>query len=86
MCQASLVFELPLERCVISGKILQNSCLEDETDQELQQLREQELLSSETDQIIQPLFTIIQRLTYEVTEITFDQPGIELNFVATVAE
>lgn len=34
----------------------------------------------ELDELIRPLFAIIERLTYEVTEIALDQPGIQLNF------
>ncbi|WP_240743124.1 DUF1149 family protein, partial [Enterococcus faecalis] len=27
-----------------------------------------------------PLFSIVERLSYEVTEIALDRPGVQLNF------
>lgn len=36
--------------------------------------------NEEIDEYVQPLLSVIKRLTYEVTEIALDQPGIELNF------
>lgn len=39
-----------------------------------------ELVQAELDELIRPLFSIIERLTYEVTEIALDQPGVKLNF------
>lgn len=39
-----------------------------------------ELEPAELDELMKPLFSMIERLTYEVTEIALDQPGIQLNF------
>jgi hypothetical protein len=39
-----------------------------------------DLTQEEVDELVKPLFSIIERLTYEVTEIALDQPGVELNF------
>lgn len=44
--------------------------------------RPEDCTQEELDELMGPLFSIIKRLTYEVTEITLDQPGIELNFEA----
>ena len=29
---------------------------------------------------MRPLFSIVERLSYEVTEIALDRPGVQLNF------
>lgn len=39
-----------------------------------------DLSKVEADELVEPLFEMLQRLTYEVTEIVTDQPGIKLNF------
>ena len=40
----------------------------------------EDLSKAETDRLVEPLFDIIKRLTYEVTEIITDKPGLQLNF------
>ena len=40
----------------------------------------QDLTQEETDELMRPLFSIIERLAYEVTEIALDRPGLQLNF------
>ncbi len=40
----------------------------------------EECTPEELNELVAPLFSIIQRLTYEVTEIALDRPGIQLNF------
>lgn len=40
----------------------------------------EDLTKAETDRLVEPLFDIIKRLTYEVTEIVTDKPGLQLNF------
>ena len=39
-----------------------------------------DLSKEEADLLVEPLFDILKRLTYEVTEIITDKPGITLNF------
>ncbi|MGX7196124.1 DUF1149 family protein [Enterococcus olivae] len=39
-----------------------------------------DLNKEEADLLVEPLFDILKRLTYEVTEIITDKPGITLNF------
>ena len=34
----------------------------------------------EVDELVRPLFSIVERLSYEVTEIALDRPGINLEF------
>lgn len=40
----------------------------------------EDLTKAETDRLVEPLFDIVKRLTYEVTEIVTDKPGLQLNF------
>lgn len=64
-----------LENLVISGHISQLSYIRDlviENREQLDQEKMQELAS--------PLFDLLKRLTYEVTEIALDEPGISLEF------
>ena len=39
-----------------------------------------DLTREEIDELMDPLFDILQRLTYEVTEIITDKPGVNLDF------
>ena len=32
------------------------------------------------DELVAPLFDIVKRMAYEITEIALDQPGVKLNF------
>ncbi|GAB2022830.1 DUF1149 family protein [Pseudolactococcus yaeyamensis] len=70
-----LTFIIVLENLVISGHISQLSYIRDlviENREQLDQEKMQELAA--------PLFDLLRRLTYEVTEIALDQPGINLEF------
>lgn len=42
--------------------------------------KQEDLTQEEANDLVAPLFDMLQRLTYEVTEIVMDQPGINLNF------
>lgn len=71
----ALTFIIVLENLVISGHISQLSYIRDlviENREQLDQEKMQELASS--------LFDLLKRLTYEVTEIALDEPGISLEF------
>jgi hypothetical protein len=60
---------------VVSGHISQLSYIRDlviENREQLDQEKMQELAA--------PLFDLLKRLTYEVTEIALDEPGISLEF------
>ena len=72
---ARLEFQLVFPEYVLSGRVGQvNHILN-------RQVRSGEDLSkAETDRLVEPLFDIIKRLTYEVTEIITDKPGLQLNF------
>ena len=42
--------------------------------------KSEEITPEELNELINPLFEIVERLTYEVTEIALDIPGVKLNF------
>ena len=71
----ALTFIIVLENLVVSGHISQLSYIRDlviENTEQLDQEKMQELAA--------PLFDLLKRLTYEVTEIALDEPGISLEF------
>ena len=71
----ALTFIIVLENLVVSGHISQLSYISDlviENREQLDQEKMQELAA--------PLFDLLKRLTYEVTEIALDEPGISLEF------
>lgn len=72
---ARLEFRLVFEEYLITGRVSQinhviNRQIEDQKD----------IQQEDVDELVRPLFSIIERLAYEVTEIALDQPGIQLNF------
>ena len=71
----ALTFIIVLENLVVSGHISQLSYIRDlviENREQLDQEKMQELAA--------PLFDLLKRLTYEVSEIALDEPGISLEF------
>lgn len=71
----ALTFIIVLENLVISGHISQLTYIRNlviENREQLDQEKMQELAA--------PLFDLLKRLTYEVTEIALDEPGISLEF------
>lgn len=72
---ARLEFTIYQERFVITGSVSQlNHIINRKVEQQ------SDLTKEEINEIAAPLFTMVQRLTREVTEVTFDEPGIVLNF------
>ena len=72
---ARLEFRLVFDTYVLSGSVSQmnhvlNRKIEGQSD----------VTHEEVDQLVAPLFDIVKRLAYEVTEIALDQPGVKLNF------
>ncbi len=72
---ARLEFRLVFDTYVLSGSVSQinhvlNRKIEGQSD----------VTQEEVDQLVAPLFDIVKRLAYEVTEIALDQPGVKLNF------
>lgn len=73
-----LEFTLVFDEYVLSGIVNQVNHLINRV------VREQtDLTQEEVDELVNPLFNIVQRLSYEVTEIALDKPGIKLNFKAS---
>ena len=72
---ARLEFRLVFDTYVLSGSVSQinhvlNRKIEGQSD----------VTQEEVDQLVAPLFDIVKRLAYEVTEIALDKPGVKLNF------
>lgn len=70
-----LEFVVVFSRFVINGKINQINYIvgkeiQDETDFSAEELHD----------LLAPLFDVIHRLTYEVSEIILDEPGVDLDF------
>lgn len=40
----------------------------------------EDLTPDEVNELARPLFVLIERLTYDMTEIALDKPGLQLNF------
>ena len=38
------------------------------------------MTQEEVDELVAPLFDIVSRMAYEITEIALDEPGVKLNF------
>ena len=72
---ARLEFQLVFPDYVLSGRVGQvNHILNRKVNSG------EDLTKAETDRLVEPLFDIVKRLTYEVTEIVTDKPGLQLSF------
>ena len=72
---ARLEFRLVFDTYVLSGSVSQinhflNRKIEGQND----------VTQEEVDELVAPLFDIVKRMAYEITEIALDQPGVKLNF------
>lgn len=72
---ARLEFRFVFDTYVLSGSVSQinhilNRKIEGQND----------VTQEEVDELVAPLFDIVRRMSYEVTEIALDQPGVKLNF------
>lgn len=72
---ARLEFRLVFDTYVLSGSVSQinhilNRKVQDQND----------VSQEEVDELVAPLFEMVKRLAYEVTEIALDAPGVKLNF------
>lgn len=70
-----LDFTMVFENFVVSGSLGQVSLFKDRKIESQEDLTKEEL-----DQLLSPLFELVQRLTYEVSEIALDEPGITIQF------
>ncbi|WP_314060088.1 DUF1149 family protein [uncultured Vagococcus sp.] len=70
-----VIFQIVFEEFAITGAVRQLVTLSDRKIENPDDLEQPEL-----DELMRPLFSMIERLTYEVTEIALDKPGVQLNF------
>lgn len=70
-----VVFKIVFPEFILSGAVRQ---LVTVTDRNIKS--HEDLTQEEANELVRPLFSIIERLTYEVTEIALDRPGVKLNF------
>ncbi|MGY3703500.1 hypothetical protein BW731_08955 [Vagococcus martis] len=68
-------FKIILENVAISGDVAQ---FVQTVGRKVEKI--EDLSSDEVNTLVHPLFVLIERLTYEVTEIALDKPGVQLNF------
>ncbi|MFD2728513.1 DUF1149 family protein [Enterococcus camelliae] len=72
---ARLEFTIAFPEFVLTGAVGQINHIVNQTI-----LKAEDISREEADLLVAPLFDIVKRLTYEVTEIITDEPGIDLNF------
>lgn len=78
---ARLEFRLVFEEYVLSGSVSQiNHIINHKIE------KQEDISQEEVDELVSPLFSIVQRMAYEVTEIALDKPGIQLNFQSAAEE
>ena len=70
-----LTFMIVFDRFVISGTITQTNHIRGRLVQEPSEFEHEEV-----EELARPCLTMLNRLTYEVTEIALDLPGINLEF------
>lgn len=63
------------EEFVVSGSLGQVSLFKNRKIESQEDLTKEEL-----DQLLSPLFELVKRLTYEVSEIALDEPGVTIQF------
>jgi hypothetical protein len=76
---ARLQFRLVFPDYILSGSVSQvshvlNRDIVEQTD----------VAPEEVEELVDPLFNIVQRMTYEITEIAMDEPGLQLNFESQI--
>ncbi|MDR2465127.1 MAG: DUF1149 family protein [Streptococcaceae bacterium] len=76
-----LEFRLVFPEYYITGAISQLNIVKDRIITE-----ENDVAQDEVEELVAPLFDMVKRLTFEVTEIAMDQPGLELSFQQNAAE
>lgn len=72
---ARLEFRLAFDEYVLSGRVSQVNHI---VNQKIE--KQEDISQAEVDQLVAPLFDIVKRMAYEITEIALDEPGVKLNF------
>ncbi|MDT2662979.1 DUF1149 family protein [Enterococcus hulanensis] len=70
-----LDFNMIFDEFVISGSLGQVNLFKDRRIESQDDLTKEEL-----DELLMPLFLLVKRLTYEVSEIALDEPGVTVQF------
>lgn len=70
-----VIFQIIFEEFALTGAVRQLVTISDRKIDNPDDLEQPEL-----DELMRPLFSMVERLTYEVTEIALDRPGMQLNF------
>lgn len=68
-------FKIILEKVMVTGDVAQFVQIVNRKVENIE-----DLTKDEVSELVKPLFILIERLTYEVTEIALDKPGVQLNF------
>lgn len=74
-------FRLAFDEYVLSGAVSQVSHIINR-----KIANQQDLSQEDVDELVAPLFDIVKRMAYELTEIALDKPGIQLNFQSSQPE
>ena len=72
---ARLEFRLVFDQYVLSGSVSQINHILNRKVQ-----GQADVTQEEVDELVAPLFDIVSRMAYEITEIALDEPGVKLNF------
>ncbi len=68
-------FKIILEKVMLSGDVAQFVQVVDRKVDKIE-----DLSSEEVNELVRPLFVMIERMALELTEIALDAPGVQLNF------
>ncbi len=68
-------FKIILDKVILSGDVAQFVQV---VDQKIEKI--EDLSSEEVNELVRPLFVLIERMALELTEIALDAPGVQLNF------
>lgn len=68
-------FKIVLEKVALSGDVAQFVQVVNRKIDKIEDLTHEEV-----NELVRPLFVLIERMTYEMTEIALDTPGVQLNF------
>lgn len=68
-------FKIILDKVILSGDVAQFVQV---VNQKIEKI--EDLSSEEVNELVRPLFVLIERMALELTEIALDAPGVQLNF------
>lgn len=68
-------FKIILDKVMLTGDVAQFVQIVDRKIEKIEDLSQDEV-----NELVRPLFVLIERMAFELTEIALDAPGIQLNF------